>query len=97
MTLAPSAPDAWLRLELAILVERVLGLIFNKLKAFSMLALISILAFSPRIRICGIPNALAMLRPISRYPGPGKELRMTPGAGMKLVVDCPGLSVIAAA
>ena len=29
------------------LVERLLGLMFNRLKALSMLALISILAFSP--------------------------------------------------
>src|SRR5580698_7571594 len=97
MTLDPSAPDAWPRLEFAILVERLVGVIFNKLKALSMLALISRLAPSPRTGILGNPKALAMLRSTSRYPGPGNELRVIPGGGMKFVVDCPGLSVIALA
>ena len=80
------------------LFEMLLGLMFNMLKALSMSALISIFAFSPTTFILGKPKALAMLRSTSRYPGPGKVLRLIPGAGMKLVaLDCPGLSVMALA
>ena len=77
------------------LVESWLGLIFNKLKAFSMLALISNRALSPSSLMLGNPNALAMLTSTSRYLGPGKELRSIPGGGIKLVADCPGVSAIA--
>ena len=54
------------------MVERVLGLMFKKLKALSMLALISIWAFSPSTRILGKPNDLAIFRSISRYSGTAK-------------------------
>ena len=78
------------------LVLIVLGLMFSRLKTFSILALISRFAFSPSTRILGKPNALAKFRSTSLYPGPGNTLRSIPGAGMKWLVDCPALSVIAA-
>ena len=53
MILDPSALDAWLRLEFVTLVDRLLGLMFSRLKALRKLALISILAFSPITRILG--------------------------------------------
>src|ERR1700723_1111365 len=95
MILDPSALDAWLRLEFVTLVDRLLGLMFSRLKALRKLALISILAFSPITRILGKPNDLAKFRSTSRYLGPGKELRPMPGGGMKAVANCPGRSAIA--
>src|SRR5271154_5026573 len=95
MVLDPSALDACPRFELEMLVERLLGLMFKMFRTLNMLALISILAFSPMTRMLGKPNALVAVKSTSRYPGPEKELRSIPGAGMKLVVDCPDWSVIA--
>ena len=74
-----------------------LGLMFVMLKTLSMSALNSNFALSPRIRMLGKPKALEMVISTSLYLGPGKELRPIPGGGMKLVVDCPGLSVMALA
>ena len=77
------------------LVDMLLGLMFNTLNAFRKLALISILAFSPSTRMSGRPNDFARFRSISRYPGREKCYGPLPGGGMKAAACVPELSAIA--